>query len=332
MPNYEKYKCPVCNEQFSKDDDIVTCPECGTPHHRECYKLSGHCVNAGLHKTGYSFLEQEKAITDNQENIVEQAKSEYYNPPVENVEANSNNAPEENTQAKGFTPFSPIQFSNQEYKENGKIDGVEINDIAAVVRTNPKRFVSIFKGFEGKKSKLSWNWSAFFFGSFYLLFRKMYKQGVAFLCLLGTIIIGSEAAIMKFAPEYISAIQDIASSYDPSSGTMPDMSSLANIADFATAGKIIYIMLALIIIYKVILAVSADYLYKKTVFDIIKDVEEKLDNGANFTQTAIFFGQGELDQSQMKKLYLGNKGGVSIFAPFVAYFAIEIIMQLITRM
>ena len=62
MPNYENYKCPVCNKQFTKDDDIVTCPECGTPHHRECYNLTGHCVNKGLHASGYSFLDEHKPI------------------------------------------------------------------------------------------------------------------------------------------------------------------------------------------------------------------------------------------------------------------------------
>lgn len=327
MPNYEKYKCPVCNEQFSKDDDIVTCPECGTPHHRECYKLAGHCVNKGLHETGYSFLVQEKTVKEETDNIIEEAKSEYYTP------ENQPKVEEENKDAEGFSPFSPIQFSNQEYRENGKIDGVEINDIAATIRTNPKRFIRVFKGFEQKKSKMNWNWSAFFFGSFYLLFRKMYKQGIAFLCLVGTIIIGGEAAIMKFAPEYVSTIKDLALSYDPASGTMPDISSIAEISDFNTAGRIIYIMMGLFLVYKIVIALFADYLYKKTIFDIIKDVEEKLGNGANFTQTQMFFGQGvELDQNQMKKLYLGNKGGVSIFAPFMAYFAIEIIMNLIARM
>ena len=60
MPDYKKYKCPVCNKQFKDGDDIVVCPECGTPHHRECYKLTGHCVNQGLHKSGYGFIDSEK--------------------------------------------------------------------------------------------------------------------------------------------------------------------------------------------------------------------------------------------------------------------------------
>ena len=51
MPKYENYKCPVCHKQFDKDDDIVTCPECGTPHHRECYASIGKCANSDLHSS-----------------------------------------------------------------------------------------------------------------------------------------------------------------------------------------------------------------------------------------------------------------------------------------
>lgn len=40
MPSYKNEKCPVCNQEFKDGDDIVTCPVCGTPHHRECYKKS----------------------------------------------------------------------------------------------------------------------------------------------------------------------------------------------------------------------------------------------------------------------------------------------------
>ena len=29
-------KCPVCNNTFNPDDDIVVCPECGTPTAKKC--------------------------------------------------------------------------------------------------------------------------------------------------------------------------------------------------------------------------------------------------------------------------------------------------------
>ena len=35
--------CPVCGKSFTADDDIVVCPDCGTPHHRECYKTENKC-------------------------------------------------------------------------------------------------------------------------------------------------------------------------------------------------------------------------------------------------------------------------------------------------
>lgn len=341
MPKYENYKCPVCHRQFEKDDDIVTCPECGTPHHRECYKLVGHCVNEGLHKNDYSFLEAEKPMkkepeeiyysqSENEdlqgEDIINEAKAQS----VKDDEESNNDDKSKKAQG-GFSPFQTIQIDMGQYSEKGEIDGVSITDIAATIRNNVPRFISKFKQFSEKKKKLSWNWSAFFFGSFYLLFRKMYKQGIAFFCLVISVIIGGEAAIMKFAPQYIEAMQSFINSYDTSKAiSTADLQGIMSAPDSMTAVKIAYIILGVILVLRIIQALFADYFYKTTVFSIIKSVTDKLDNGANFTQTYIFFGQDEqLDQNQMKALYLSNKGGVSFFAPFAAYFAFYILMMFI---
>ena len=45
--------CPVCGKQLSKDDDIVVCPECGTPHHRSCWFANGGCFNEQKHAEGF---------------------------------------------------------------------------------------------------------------------------------------------------------------------------------------------------------------------------------------------------------------------------------------
>ena len=196
LSNYEDYKCPVCNKQFTKDDDIVTCPECGTPHHRECYNLTGHCVNKGLHASGYSFLDEHKPIIPEAPKQHNANTGEYYAPPADgNSNATNQNQGENQPTQMPFPTIQTIQFDIPEYKEQGEIDGVNINDIAATIRTNPQRFIEKFKGFSAKKSKISWNWGAFFFGSYYLLFRKMYKQGVAFFCILFSIVLVGDAAL-----------------------------------------------------------------------------------------------------------------------------------------
>ena len=36
MIDYTGLECPICGEKFTAQDDIVVCPECGAPHHRDC--------------------------------------------------------------------------------------------------------------------------------------------------------------------------------------------------------------------------------------------------------------------------------------------------------
>ena len=38
-----------------RSDDIVVCPECGTPYHRDCYKKEGRCINDELHSKHMSW-------------------------------------------------------------------------------------------------------------------------------------------------------------------------------------------------------------------------------------------------------------------------------------
>lgn len=46
---YYGLPCPVCGAVFNENDDVVVCPECATPHHRECWLKNGRCVNVQLH-------------------------------------------------------------------------------------------------------------------------------------------------------------------------------------------------------------------------------------------------------------------------------------------
>lgn len=48
---YEGLSCPVCGKPFEEGEDIVACPQCGAPHHRDCWKQEGHCHFADAHGT-----------------------------------------------------------------------------------------------------------------------------------------------------------------------------------------------------------------------------------------------------------------------------------------
>ena len=48
---YQGLACPHCNQAFDERDDIVACPVCGAPHHRDCWKEHGGCACAADHGT-----------------------------------------------------------------------------------------------------------------------------------------------------------------------------------------------------------------------------------------------------------------------------------------
>lgn len=68
---YENDKCPVCGENFKEGDDIIACPECGTPHHRVCYNKTNACANTRMHGTYFSFQQSdEKRRPDDDDSIL----------------------------------------------------------------------------------------------------------------------------------------------------------------------------------------------------------------------------------------------------------------------
>lgn len=70
---YKDYKCDGCGKTFLDDDDIVVCPECATPQHRECYKEKGGCVNSHLHSEDFQW-QGEKSPSSAPAEIIEEKK------------------------------------------------------------------------------------------------------------------------------------------------------------------------------------------------------------------------------------------------------------------
>lgn len=53
MSRFTNKLCPVCRERFCEGDDIAVCPECGTPHHRECFLKNKKCGLEAFHAEGF---------------------------------------------------------------------------------------------------------------------------------------------------------------------------------------------------------------------------------------------------------------------------------------
>ena len=53
MSRFKDKLCPICRVPFNDSDDVVVCPECGTPHHRACYLEVGRCGVEESHASGF---------------------------------------------------------------------------------------------------------------------------------------------------------------------------------------------------------------------------------------------------------------------------------------
>lgn len=154
--------CPVCKNPFNQEDDTVFCPECGTPHHRECWKKNGKCFNEALH--GSQGIEE---TFKNPEATIEFPKQEN---PV-NIEIKD----EEKT---GF-PFS-VEIKEPDLKINPSqtflIDGKPSVLYEVAVRKNQKYYIPHFMAMsEMNRQTFSWNFWAFLVPLAWSIYRKMYK-------------------------------------------------------------------------------------------------------------------------------------------------------------
>ena len=43
------------NRHFTDEDDIVVCPDCGTPYHRACWQKVGACMHKSEHAAGFEW-------------------------------------------------------------------------------------------------------------------------------------------------------------------------------------------------------------------------------------------------------------------------------------
>ncbi|MEE1279818.1 MAG: RING finger protein [Oscillospiraceae bacterium] len=230
MAEYTNLKCPVCGNAFSESDDIVVCPECGTPHHRECFKNNGKCANIAWHSENKIYdVESEREKIDDikrQEERENREREEKEAPDTvcprcgqrngaQSIFCSSCGAPisqgfrgrvadgdrePPRFQAMPFGPFVIPQDPNEE------IDGVAAWKLSSVVRENQGRFIPQFKAFFKAGRKTSFNACAFLFSPFYFFYRKMY--GIGALTLVLTVLFNIPSIIMSFTNEMLSEALD----------------------------------------------------------------------------------------------------------------------------
>lgn len=176
----EGKKCPVCNGYLFDEDEIVWCPDCGAPHHKDCYKTVGHCGFFELHGSE----ELEKMLSPQEPE-----------PNKEIAETPNQEQPKVNVRCASCGSVFPMEYdkcpncSAENMAKNGHFymfdllggvkpnedigEGVTADKAKNFVAMSTNRYIPKFLAFKrGRKHFFSW-WS-FFFPAENFALRKMY--------------------------------------------------------------------------------------------------------------------------------------------------------------
>ncbi len=302
---YNDKVCDGCAQAMHENEDIVVCPECGTPQHRECYKKNNMCVNAHLHVEGFDWREANTPLSE---------------PAPEKEPEKANSVPILSTE--NGIPDIPLPVFNadsiiidgQKLNADDEFDGVKIRDAVTYTQVNSVRYIKKFLKNKGKKVFLSWNWGAFFFTPAWFFYRKLYKAGAFFLTF-------AVAATLIAAP-YASTIAEAYTALEPFENAMYDtlLAFFKNMNDttaeafmtafFAYAEQFRPIVPYILIVDSITFvlpcsaaAIMANSLYRNKMLEDIR-IARKATNDPN-----------------IQKYSLLRRGGVSVLAGFAAIMA-----------
>lgn len=304
--NTEGVSCVRCHAYLFPEDDIVYCPVCGAPHHRECYNQLGHCAFEEFHGTDRQYdkvkaREEEQAAAEmpntgeNAEGLITcQMCHEKYDFALNACPKCG--APNIAKAGGSFVNFDFLGGVPADYDIG---DGITADEAKRFVAANTPRYIPKFAVLNAK-NKLSWNWLAFLFPCGWMLSRKMYKNGVV----AGLLTVISSLFYLPF----MNAINNLGTT--PGETQAQIMQSIYEHLPKMGAAVIAALLAGFVlnIAVRILSALFGDYLYKQYAISSIKTIRAESE---------------DMDYDYRKK------GGVNIFLFLLGTMAVQYLPALI---
>lgn len=304
----ECVSCAGCHAYLFSEDDVVYCPVCGAPHHRECYNRLGHCALEELHGTD---MQYDKIKAEEEKQQAAQPEKE---PTHENVEGlitckmchesydfSLNSCPKCGAPniAKAGGSFVNFDFLGGVPADYDIGETVTADEAKRFVAANTPRYIPKFAVLN-KNNRVSWNWMAFFFPCGWMLSRKMHKNGI----IAGVLTVISSLLYLPFG----NAVYSLGYT-DAQTSQQLAQSIYQNLPSIGTAVLAVAVLgLLFNLAIRFISAVFGDYLYKKYTVESIKTIRAESE---------------DMDYDYRKK------GGVNIFLFFIGTMAVQYLPTLI---
>ncbi len=308
-------KCAVCGAYLFDDDEKVYCPECGAPHHRDCYNSLGRCGLSHLHGTEKSYdkvlkeeMERTRPLDIDKINAAINADADDEGQIKcgmcgEEYDAHDRNCP--NCGAPNMSRFGHtvvFDFLGGVPADMDLGDGVTADEAKRFVLSNTQRYIPKFAAFRAGV-RTSWNWLAFLCPCAWYLSRKMYKNGI----LIGLLTVAFSLLKIPFS----NALYYVDLGENPTYSQMGAaiFENLPQIGVGAVVAAMIGLLLGLAL--RIFAAVTGDFTYRNHALEKIKK-----------------FKNESMDIDEDYRRY----GGVSIIGMFVGLFAVQYLPSIIATL
>lgn len=351
MIKYNDQPCPGCGRHMHEGDDIVVCPECATPQHRECWMAEGHCVNESLHSPDFVWQPREKISLDEPsksgrlchicgaENLPEALHCGRCGALLSEEKADEESEKEcrfcgeKNPASNRLCSKcgAPLLFENNFFQNNIYMKDVDapedeplgettVGEAAYFIQNSTKRYIPKFKKIASGR-KISFNLGAFLFSPWWFFYRKLYKAGVIILVLFTSITFMTykyQSQILSASETMESTLSAIQEQYKDSANDETLLTEAVDketevVLDFVNqVKKPAAIILIIIILEHLACGFAANLIYYKKMKDIIDKVKE--------TDAP----------DEIKKSLLIRTGGISFISLAAGFFGGEILTSAIS--
>ena len=271
----KKLSCACCKAYLFEDDDVVYCPVCGAPHHRDCYNSIGHCALEELHGTPDEYDSSKVEESDDTAQNSDESSTDYnyttcsmcgekYDKSLPKCPKCS--APDFSRMNGGFMQFD---FLGGIPANTDLGDGVTADEAKRFVMSNTHRYIPKFARLN-KSKRISWNWLAFLLPGPWMFSRKMFTNGIitSVLTIISTLLtVPLTAALYGLG---IPEMRNYMELFRWMTEKLPEINKTVIVV--ALLGSVLGIGI------KIVSAMYADYMYKKHTINTVKSIKSSSDD------------------------------------------------------
>lgn len=315
---FEHDACPICGQQFAASDDVVFCPDCGTPHHRGCWMQHGGCAHADEHKQGFVW-QSAAPQTDGD------SSAAYTRCPRCGEECSPDTlvcpvcGKRLGVAAEGKFDYNDDFFlRGVDADPAADLDGFTVREAAMFVQYRANDYVRKFERIQGGR-KAGWNWAAFFFSPFWFFYRKIRKVGALFMGILLVIAFFLAIPLQKVQQQMYETVQEYVT-IDETTTADQIVSAIAALEKpqqqrvqdaLMRWSRAIVLYFGALFLPNFAAAIVADFAYKKKVAQDVQSMREFAKNAQTFRMLAL------------------RRGGVSVLGLITSYMLVNLILNAI---